>query len=151
VNTVNGSITVGSDVNIGERVSTVNGRIHVGRNGKVRGPVTSVNGSISLSEGTEVSGETRATNGDIRLRSARVGGDIVTQNGDISLQDGSHVAGDLIVKKRRSWLNGWFGSHNKPLIRIDSSSSVAGDIHLYRRVDLEIAEGAQVGEIIRHY
>jgi len=151
--TVNGDITLAADTQVQDQLTTVNGGIRVGPNAVVAGPVSSVNGSIRFAEGTRVDGDVRTANGDIRLLQTHVSRDLVTRNGDITLSQGSRVEGDIIVQRRRGWWEGFalFGHRHQPHLRIDETSSVAGDIHLYREVTIDIADGAETGEIIRHY
>lgn len=149
--TVNGGIDLDERVEI-MRAETVNGGIRVGRDVTVRGSLSTVNGGIRTNSGTVVEQTISTVNGKITLRDSRVGEDVKTSNGDILLTDGSVVAGDIVVKGRRSWLDRIFSFHNKPpKITIDEDSSVLGDIHLYREVRLDIADGALVGDIIEHY
>lgn len=151
IDTVNGSI------NLDERVvitlaKTVNGGIRVANDVTVNGSLLTVNGSIRTNPGTVIEDRIRTVNGRIQLRNTLVGENVQTSNGDIVISDGSTVEGDVVVRGRRTWWRRWFGfDHNPSNISIDASSSVQGDIHLYREVTLEIEEGAEVGEIIRHY
>ena len=46
------------------------------------------------------------------------------------------------------WLN-W--SRRTPELTIDSNVVIHGNIGLYQEVELEIADGASYGEIVRHY
>ena len=88
----------------------------------------------------------------IRLRGTRVSENVQTSNGGILLTDGNVVEGDIIVESRGSWFGQFFGFGKKSSkITIDADSSVMGDIHLYREVNLDIADGAVTGEIIEHF
>ncbi len=131
----------------------MNGDIHVQGNVIISGPVVSVNGSVSLGRGSSVQDLVRAENGDIQLANATAGGDLAGRNGDIHLLQRSHVQGDIVIKDKRHWWNGstLFGKRSDPKISVDSSSSIKGNIHLFRKVELEIADGALAGEIIQHY
>ena len=151
LDTVNGGIDLDERVEI-ERAETVNGGIRVSRDVTVRGSLSTVNGGIQTGQGTVVEDTVSTVNGKIRLRDTRVGENVRTSNGDIFLTDGSVVEGDIIVKGKRSWLSKFFSFDRRPSkIVIDGDSSVVGDIHLYHEVSLEIADGAEVGDIIEHY
>lgn len=151
LDTVNGGIDLGERVEI-ERAETINGGILVSHDVTVHGSLSTVNGSIQTNPGTLIEERVSTVNGKIRLRDTRVGEDVQTSNGDILLTDGSVVEGDVIVKGRRSWFGRLFGFAQKSSkIIIDANSSVMGDIHLYREVDLDIADGAVVGDVIEHY
>lgn len=151
IETVNGGIDLADDVAIA-RAETVNGGIRVGRDVKVAGSLQTVNGSIRTAAGTAIADQVETVNGKITLRGTRVGTDIRTANGDIELRDGSVVEGDIIVRGRRSWFERLFTFHRRPSeIVIDADSSVLGDVHLYRRTELRIADGAVVGNIIEHF
>ncbi len=151
VSTVNGSIQLESNAVV-YGAETVNGGIRVGESVTINGSLLTVNGGIRTSAGTVVEDEVRTINGRVRLYSTQVGANVETSNGDIDLRDGSTVEGDIVVKANRSWWNRIFNSNRRePEITIDESSSVLGTIHLYRPADLNIADGAQVGEIVEHY
>lgn len=151
LDTVNGGIDLDERVEI-EGAETVNGGIRVSRDVTVHGSLSTVNGGIQTNAGTVIEERVRTVNGKIRLRDTRVGEDVQTSNGDILLTDGSVVEGDIVVKGRRSWIGRFFSFDRKPSkIIIDSDSSVLGDIHLYREVNLDIADGAEVGDVIEHF
>jgi len=118
----------------------------------VQGTVRSVNGGIRLDSEIFVAQEIRSTNGDLHLYNSEVGQDLVTSNGDINLPEGSVVNGDVIYKSKRRWWNNLFnfGFNKDPILTIDGTSIVRGDIHLYHKVDLEISDRADVGEVIYH-
>ena len=151
LDTVNGGIDLDDRVEI-ERAETVNGGIRVSQSVTVHGSLSTVNGGIQTNPGTVIEDRVSTVNGKIRLRDTRVGENVQTSNGDIFLTDGSVIEGDIIVKGRRSWLGRFFSFDRRPSkIIIDSESSVMGDIHLYREVNLDIADGAEVGDIIEHF
>ena len=149
--TVNGGIEVDDRAEVTGTLSTVNGGIRLQRDVRINGSVSAVNGSIRMEEGSEVRGEVRNVNGPVRLRNSSVGEDLLTTNGDVELRDETVVHGDVVFRERRGWFNRFFHFHDDPELRIDASSSVEGDIHLYRKVDLHIDPAAKVGEVIRHY
>lgn len=151
VDTVNGGIDLDERAEI-LRAETVNGGIRVGRGVTVHDSLSTVNGGIQTREGTDIDRRVSTVNGKITLDATRVGENVQTSNGDIFLRDGSVVEGDIVVKGRRSWLNRVFNfEYDKPRIVIDEGSSVLGDIHLHREAELEIADGALVGEVIEHF
>lgn len=151
LDTVNGGIDLDDRVEI-ERAETVNGGIRVNRDVTVHGSLSTVNGGIQTNPGTVIEDRISTVNGKIRLRGTRVHDNVQTSNGDILVTDGSVVEGDIIVKGRRSWIGRFFSFNRKPSkITIDADSSVRGDIHLYREVNLDIADGAEVGDVIEHF
>mgnify|MGYP002629779514 CR=1 FL=1 len=151
IDTVNGGIDLDEQVVIAN-AETVNGGIRVGSDVTVNGSLGTVNGGIRTDSGTVIQNRVRTVNGKIQLRNTLVGEDVQTTNGDIVLRDGSTVEGDIVVKGRRSWMSRLFNYNGKPpTISIDADSSVKGDIHLYREVNLEIDDNAEVGDVIRHY
>jgi hypothetical protein len=152
ISSVNGGIDLASGASAQE-VGTVNGGIRVGENVSVHGYLTTVNGGIRTGAGTVIEARVRTVNGKIQLRNTTVSENVETSNGDISLRNASIVEGDLLVaKSRRNWWGRiWNSKRRRPEITIDATSSVRGDIHLYREVDLRIDDAAVVGEIIRHY
>ncbi|MEQ8205321.1 MAG: hypothetical protein RIA65_04030, partial [Woeseia sp.] len=92
--TVNGSITVGSNVVIKGSVNTVNGSITVDRDSQMQ-DVGTVNGGIRLASGV-IADDVESVNGNIRLgENVRVNGDISIVNGKIEIGAGSSVADDL--------------------------------------------------------
>lgn len=151
VSTVNGSIDLDNDVVI-DSAHTVNGGIRVGENTAINGSLETVNGGISTEAGTEIEETIETVNGRLRLRDTRVGENVETSNGDIELLHGSVVEGDVVVRGRRHWWDRFFSFNNRePELTIDADSSVLGDIHLYQEVELNIEQGAMVGEIIEHF
>jgi DUF4097 and DUF4098 domain-containing protein YvlB len=132
-------------------ISKVNGRIRVLAE-KRMGDISSVNGDIDLDDGVEIE-RAETVNGDIRVsRDASVHGSLSTVNGGILLTDGSIVEGDIIVEGKRSWFGRFFSFAPKSSkITIDADSSVMGDIHLYRKVSIGIAEPAVAGGFVEHF
>lgn len=151
IDTINGGIELSENVVI-ISAETVNGSIRVRSDVTVNGSLSTVNGGIRTAAGTVIEHRVHTVNGKIQLLNTSVGGNVQTRNGDISLRDGSTVAGDIVVKGRRSWAGRFFNFNRRaPTISIDADSSVKGDIHLYRKVELDIDDAADVGEVIRHY
>lgn len=151
--TVNGDIELGSHVSVTGSVTAVNGSINGAEEVQVRESLTTVNGAVTLGNGSNVGQDLQTVNGHIRLSNSRVGADLISSNGNITLADNSTVEGDVVFKGKRSWWDRVFrrGTEHRPELTIDASSVVRGDIRLYREVELHIADGADVGEIIRHY
>ncbi len=151
IGTVNGRIDLDDEVVI-VHAETVNGGIRVGEDVRVNGSLETVNGGIRTGSGTVIANRILTVNGKIQLRNTHVGENVQTSNGDIEIRDGSTIEGDIVVRASNSWWNRLFRFNRRsPDLTIDASSSVRGDIHLYRRVDLHIADGAEVGEIIEHF
>ena len=151
VDTVNGSIEVEDDATISS-VQTVNGGIRIGENVTVNGSAQTVNGGIRIDAGGRIGGGVETTNGKITLSTVRVGDDVVTTNGDVNLYGATEIGGDVIFEGRRSAWSRWFNwNRRKPDLEIEAEVVIQGDIHLYREVNLDIANGASYGEIIRHY
>ena len=132
-------------------ISKVNGRIRVLAE-KRMGDISSVNGDIDLDDGVEIE-RAETVNGDIRVsRDVSVHGSLSTVNGGILLTDGSIVEGDIIVEEKRSWFGRFFSFAPKSSkITIDADSSVMGDIHLNRKVSIDIAERAVAGGFVEHF
>lgn len=149
VDTVNGGIDISDDVKI-RSAETVNGGIDGGRNLSVEKSVVTVNGGIELGEGSTVGTDVKTVNGDIDLSNVTVSRHIKTNNGDITLLNGTNIQGDIIIEASNGWFSGW-GDSEKVVIKIDDSSSVLGNIHLYKPVKLEISDKAKVGEVQYHY
>lgn len=151
IETVNGGIEIedGAAINSAE---TVNGGIRVDGNVTVRRSLETTNGGIRIGSGSNVGGSVETVNGKISLNNTHVGDSVITTNGDVLIAKGSVIEGDVIFEgRRRSWTR-WFNWTNKPPeLVIDSDAEVKGDIRLYHKVTLKITEGAQVGDIKRHY
>jgi len=151
LNSVNGSIHVGSncqvdgnchtvngriDVGGGSRVQgleTVNGRLRLGANVVVDGHAGTVNGAIESGSGSKVHGRLSTVNGRIELSGTEVDEEISTVNGDILLQEKSVVHGGIVIKGN----HGNFFGHNRLEIRISGGSTVEGGI-LVRDDDIEV-------------
>lgn len=148
VETVNGSIKIYDDVSV-YSLETVNGRIRGGRNLQVEDDVTTVNGGIDLDKGTIVGRDVRNVNGSIELSGTEVKGDISTVNGDVRIARGSIVHGNVVFREPgRSW---WHDDRDEPTLEVDEDCRVEGDIVLYQRVRLRIADGARIGDIVERY
>ena len=88
VDTVNGSIRIGSDAVV-ESVESVNGAIKLGDSVSVERGIEAVNGSIELGQGSEVGGTIETVNGDI---------DVFCKNGTFNLDANDivfHAANDI--------------------------------------------------------
>jgi hypothetical protein len=150
--TVNGRIHLGNGVKVLGSLSTVNGSIRAEEAVEIAHSVHSVNGGITFRTGSEVGADLRTVNGPVRLYNTHVKEDVVSSNGNITLAESSLVEGDVIFEAQRRWWGRFFNRNSRrPELNIDTSSMVRGDIHLYREVDVNIADGAGVGEILRHY
>jgi len=146
VEVVNGTVKLYADVQV-ESINATNGSIRGKENLQVIHDVGTVNGTIRLDEGTEVGTGVSSINGTIRLQGTQVSQNVTTVNGDIRLLDNTHVLGDVIFE--RSDRSRW-GNPSKPVLEIDSTSSVAGTIHLHRDVQLRIDDKAKVNKIVQH-
>ncbi len=176
VSTVNGSVrmqqgaradrlkTVNGGIHLDDRVqvvdaTTVNGNINVGRHAAVAGNLHTVNGAIRLEADSRTGGNVNTVNGLIQLTGAEVTGDLTTVNGNVLLRPGSVVGGDIVIRKNHSregvasrllWpLRNNRQSRNR--IDIGADTIVRGDIHLYREVELNIDQAANVGQVFHHY
>lgn len=162
VNTVNGSITIGSDcvirgdcrsvngsIRVGQNsqvreLQVVNGNIELGANSRARGDIVTVNGAITLGSGTVVTGDVQTINGGIELDHATVENDLTLYNGEIRLTNGSIVKGDIVIKDSK-------GKRSKePVIRIriEDSCVVEGDITVWEReaaVKIYLGKEARIG------
>lgn len=151
VETVNSGIEIEDEARVAS-AETVNGGIRIGENVTIEGAVETVNGGVRVDAGSSIGGGIETTNGRITLDAVRVSEDIVTTNGDINLQGESEVGADVIFEGRRSMWTRWLNwSRRTPELTIDSTVVIHGNIRLYQEVELEIADGASYGEIVRHY
>ena len=151
VSSVNGGIEIEDEARV-TSAETVNGGIRIGENVTIEGAVETVNGGVRMDAGSSIGGGIETTNGRITLDAVRVSEDIVTTNGDINLRGESEVGGDVIFEGRRSMWTRWLNwSRRTPELTIDSTVVIHGNIRLYQEVELEIADGASYGEIVRHY
>jgi len=144
--TVNGRIEVGDGSSVGD-LETVNGRIRIGANVEVDGDATTVNGAVECGPGSKVLGKVGTVNGSIELRGATVGEELSTVNGDVGLREKSVVRGDIIIRGKRGFFSG--GRHLE--IRIEGGSLVEGGIDVRdpdNEVEVYISKDSAVkGEI----
>lgn len=148
VETVNGSIKIYDHVSA-RSLETTNGRIRGGRNLQVEDGITTVNGSIDLEKGTVVGRDVRNVNGSIEISGTEIKGNVSTVNGDVIISRGSVVHGDVVFREPgRSW---WHDDHDEPTLDVDDDCRIEGDIVLYQRVRLRIADGASIGDIVERY
>src|SRR5882724_5122564 len=152
---VNGSIHVPAGrqpgaVHLGDHatatsLNSVNGSITLGSGAHVSGSVSSVNGELSLEDGADVSGSLSNVNGKITLTAAHVGGGIKTVSGGMNITGASRVEGGLHVQKPSSEL-----IHlvmDVPRIVIGPGVTVQGDLRFERTVQLFISDKATVGVV----
>jgi len=144
---VNGGIRVGDDTQT-EDLTSVNGRVRVGDRVTVDGDLYSVNGDIETGEGSQINGNVETVNGEIDLTGTTVYRDLETVHGGVTLDRESHIKGDLIIKK----VHGNHNDNNKPLeIDIRNGSVVEGNIDVEdddRKVVVRLSSGGKVmGEI----
>ena len=130
--TVNGRIEVGSNSQVYD-LQTVNGTITVESDVKVEGDLNSVNGSIRCQKGVLVDGEISTVNGSIDLDSTTVKRDVITYNGDITLLKKCLVRGDITVKDSK----GKSDHPRRVKIKISGESVVEGDV-IVRDEDKEV-------------
>nr|WP_136251225.1 hypothetical protein [Ningiella ruwaisensis] len=145
VSSVNGKVTIGDRVNV-DSVEVVNGRITIGSDFLSEDSVESVNGRISIEENSRVGKNIETVNGDIELEGVTVGRDIITVNGDILLSDGSVVEGDIRFEGKPN--NNSYRS-KPPVLRIDASSTVKGQIIIYKEVEFDFADEELASKVVR--
>lgn len=140
------------------------------RNGSIRmAPASTVDGNVSTRNGSadldsaHIARNLRGWAGDLSLRNAsRVDGNVIikirensggsgwfsrwrsqyTEAGDINILEGSEVGGDVIVSLPIDY------DEKMPVIRIDASSRVHGNVKVDERLELHI-EGQVGGQIER--
>ena len=164
LHTVNGSIRIGRDADVGgssrsvngnisvrdgsrvRSLATVNGSIEVAANVAVDGDLESVNGSVESGAGTEVSGDVATINGSLRLEGTLVQGKVRTHNGSVTLLDGSRIRQDVVIERSRG-----DGARRRLKIKIRDGAVVEGDVIVKDRdrpVTVYLSAGGEVlGEI----
>jgi len=144
--TVNGEIVIEDEAKLGE-VETVNGSVEIGDGATVTRTASTVNGGVEIGRRSHVGGDVSTVSGEIELKGAEVGGKLTTRNGDIELTDGAHVRGGIHIKKKND--NGWSFGKDEPIeVSICSTCVVDGELRFDRPVDLRVAEGAKIGQVI---
>ena len=146
--TVNGRIEVGDDSRV-EELDTVNGRIRIGANVEVDGDAGTVNGSIECGPGSKVHGKVSTVNGRIELRNTMVDEEVSTVNGDVLLREKSVVRGGIVIKGR----HGHFSGRPRLEIRVEGGSIVEGGIDVRdpeRKVKVYIDKDSMVNGEIRN-
>src|SRR5690606_29327573 len=138
------SIKVGANAKIGG-LETVNGAIRVGRNVETRGDIETVNGGVFVDRGSTVGGNVETVNGAIGLVETRVRGDVETVNGDVTVGIGSVGGGGI----RSSRSSGWSQSapKRKPRVVLGPRAGVEGPLRFEREVRLYIHRTARTGQI----
>lgn len=150
IESVNGGIRLGDDVSAGS-VQSVNGSITIGNNARIAGEVGTVNGGVQIGAGSAVQGLS-TVNGSVDLDSVLVDGDIESVNASLTLRSGTRVTGDVLIRKRKGGgMSGWFGKSKPPRLVIEDDVVIEGRLILERKVDLKMADGARVGEIVGEY
>ena len=148
VSSVNGRLSVGENANVRE-LSTVNGSLKVGEGLRTKNDVSTVNGSIKLRNDSEVGGTISTVNGSITLDGVRVEKNIETVNGSITLSENSLVNGDIVYR----WNKNNYNSHTRkpPVLKIDGSSSVEGQIILEQEVELDFADKSLMDKVVERF
>jgi len=149
---VNGRVEIGSNSEVDD-LQSVNGRIRVASHAEINGDIESVNGSVTCAAGVKIRGRIASINGSIELDNAIVKRDVVTFNGNISLKNETIVQGDIIIKDAK------FRSRSSRILKITiaDGSVVEGDILVRdrdKKVRIYLSNGGQVkgriegGEVI---
>ncbi|HKI73175.1 MAG TPA: hypothetical protein VJ998_00925 [Pseudomonadales bacterium] len=146
VSTVNGSVTVHDHVSV-DSIKTTNGAIRADRDFSSNGDLKTVNGSVKLRQGGYVDGSIATVNGAIDLNHVRVTHDLETLNGDVSVRNGSEIDGDVTFKH----VHHRYSRDSRPTLTVDSDSIIKGTIYIYQPVDVHIAAGAHVGNLVKRY
>jgi hypothetical protein len=93
VNSVNGSIRVGSDAVVDGNLRTVNGSIDIGKRSRVKN-VATVNGRVLVASGASLR-KVQVVNGDARIgEDVAIADDVLVVNGRLLMGPGGSVAGD---------------------------------------------------------
>ncbi len=73
-----------------------------------------------------------------------------TVHGDVRIVRGSVVGGNVIFREHSG---GWWSrdDEDEPTLEVDEDSRIDGNIILYQRIRLRIADGASVGDIVERY
>ena len=144
--TVNGEIVIEDEAKLGE-VETVNGSVEIRDGATVARTASTVNGGIEIGNRAHIGGDVSTVSGEIELKGAEVGGSLTTRNGDIELSDGARVRGGIHVKKKND--NGWSFGKDEPIeVSICSTCVVEGELRFDRPVELRVADGARIGQVI---
>lgn len=144
--TVNGQIVVENDAKLGE-VSTVNGSVDIAGGSTIQRSASTVNGDVEIGKGARVGGDVSTVSGEIELEGAEVTGKVITRNGDIELSDGARVLGGIHVKNKSDGNWNW-GKDKTIEVDICSTCVVEGELRFDRPVELRVAPGARIGQVI---
>ena len=147
ISTVNGKIEVSDNVTA-RAISTVNGKITIGSNAKVKDSVETVNGKIEIGHGSSVGRNVSTVNGKIDLTQVTVGRDVETVNGNIELRAATVVKGDIIMGSSDNNHNHGYYQKRPLVLRIDSSSTVEGNIIIYRDIEFDFKDESLRSKII---
>ena len=125
-------------------LETVNGGIHAGRDVQVARGAETVNGGIRFEFGSSVGGDITTVNGGITIKQTRVQGRIETVQGDIIVGNGSVVQGGILVTKPQGirW-----GRNRTPRIVIGPNATVNGALRFEREVELFVHPSAKIGAV----
>lgn len=148
VDSVNGNIIVGEFVSV-DSLHTVNGNIESGDNLHVKQDVRTVNGNVKLKFESNIAKDIETINGNILLDNVTVGGDVETLNGNVSLTNNSLIQGDIVFHQKDP--DSWDWHHSVPVLNIDASSSIHGNIILEREVSLNFGNPELQSQVIRRY
>lgn len=144
IESVNGGIELADGTEVAA-IQAVNGGIELERDVLVKGDIHSVNGPIRTREGTRISGSVGTVNGEMELNGTVVDGSLETYHGQLRLTN-TEVHGDLHVRKPRGG-SSWFSREKATSVIIGPGSVIHGDLYFEKKVKLEIADSAKVGEI----
>ena len=128
-----------------DSLETVNGSVRAGKDVQIRKDVETVNGSIFIDHGGVIGGDIETVNGAIGLVATQVSGSIHTVRGDITVGVGSHVRGGLRVQKSTGFFN--TDSKRPPRIIIGPNAVVEGALVFERPVTLYVHSSAKTGPV----
>lgn len=161
----NGAIRGGTGLRVSGDVSSRNGMVKLATGSEIDGDITTRNGRIELT-GTSTARHLQSNSGDLILQDgSRTGGDVVIEMdedsaghsggflwfggrrsypdaGDIRILGSSEVGGDVVLLLPADY------EGEQPVVEIDSTSRVLGDLRIDSRAEL-IVDGSVGGAVER--
>ncbi|MBD1581832.1 hypothetical protein [Pseudoalteromonas sp. S16_S37] len=144
----NGNATLGRNT-VYKSVAVTNGNIKIGEFSQ-GGPLQVGNGEIVIHGNAEISGDVAITNGAITIfEQAKIHGSVEISSGDIIVKSGAQIQGNIVFKKP-GVISAQFENHTPTLV-IGQDVKLAGSIHLYRPINLQLDDSINIDLINIHY
>ena len=141
---IDGDLEVERGASVGS-VRVIDGQVRLAENSAVERHTLITDGDLIMREGSKIRGGLIAHHADLQLTGASIDGEVelFCTGGRI---DGSHIAAPVTVRKRALW---HVRCDQPRRLVIGPGSEIDRLVLETRNIDVEISDGAKIGEVVR--